>query len=271
MLSPAAAPVSSHTTNNQFIVGNQFVAAASPFLFCMPRAGVFQHGAGVIRPLCGLVWTRIDTSADVPMALPSWAVVRSWGTRGAPSAERHLFFHGCCPCCRSVTLPALAFCQAFCPVLTLQREKTRFLITGWLFRGSGGCRRWAGSPRHAGRNNGATVQPNTPAPVSKVQRGVFSTFLFPCLGIITWGNKEPFRPARSPQPSPGGCVCTHTCQLSAGFEETVTLGSGVGTTPVYVPRSPGSHGWGGGFLSWSSWLCTPGQTAKSESPRASKH
>lgn len=91
MLSPAAAPVSSHTTDDQFIVGNQFVAAASPFLFCIPRVGVFQHGAGVLRPLWGLVWKRIDTSADVPMALPSCAGVRSWGAGGCSQCQKAPF------------------------------------------------------------------------------------------------------------------------------------------------------------------------------------
>ena len=149
----------------------------------------------------------------------------------------------------------------FCLVVTLRREKTRFLIMGWLFWGSGGCRRWAGGPGYTGGNNGATVQPNTLAPVRKVQRGVFSTFLFPRSGIITRGNKEPFKHACSPRHSPGGAACTHACQLSAGCEGTVTmhtnesssagpvtLGSGVGTIPGWVPSSPGSHGRGRGAL-----------------------
>lgn len=42
----------------------------------------------------------------------------------------------------------------------------------------------------------------------------------PCSGIITPGNKEPFRAACSPQHSPGA-ACTHTlCLLSVGCEGT---------------------------------------------------
>ena len=210
MLSPAAALVSSRTTHNQFIVGNQFAAAASPLLLCIPRLGAFLCGAGqglgVPRSPWGLAWTGMDTSADVPMALPSRAGVRARGAGGAPSAERHRLTCRHCPCCCSIALlaPGRGRLRAFCPVLTLQREKTQFLITGWLFWGSGGCRRWASCPRRAGGNNGATVRPNAPVPVRKVQRGVFSTFLFPRSGIITRGNKEPFKSARSPQHSPGG-------------------------------------------------------------------
>lgn len=232
------------------------------------------------------------------MALPSWAGGRAWGAGGAPCLNEHPRLKlppqgdGDAPTAKgsgSPTGTALAApaspCRpqargrlgAFCPVLLLQREKTCFLIMSWLFWGSGGCRRWAGGPRRTGGNNGATVWPNAPASVRKAQRGVFSMFLFPCSGIITQGNKEPFKPAHSPQHSPGGAASIHACRLPTGCKGMVTrhsskgspagpvtLGSGVGTN---IPRSPGTHGRGRGApLPYPrSWLCPPGQKAKSKS------
>lgn len=155
------------------------------------------------------------------------------------------------------------------------KEKAYFLITGCLFWGSGGCRRWSGCSRHTEGNNGATVQPNAPAPVRKVQRGVFSTFLFRCSGIITRGNKEPFKPTRSSQGLRahrgvrgvrGRWPCTHPQKQPSRAGDT-------GNKPWVhrqLPWEPQLQ-WGGSSQRATLLVSTPRQKAKSKPHPASWH
>lgn len=112
--------------------------------------------------------------------------------------------------------------------------------------------------------------PKAPAPVRKVQRGVFSTFLFPRSGIITRGNKEPFKPAHSPQHSPGA-VGSRMCDAMQGggdrahpessLVELVVLGQTLGACPASLGATARVRGPSPGA---TLLVVCPGQKLKSK-------
>lgn len=161
------------------------------------------------------------------------------------------------------------------------RENTWFILPGWLFWGSRGVQEVVWLLEAHGGEQWSHCAAEGPGSVRKVQRGVFSTFLFCCSGIITRRNKEPFK---APSTAPG-CGHTHTCQCSAGCEGTVTMHAHKNSPAGMVilgraweqtlghpqlPREPQLQ-WGGSSGRATLLVSTPRQRAKSKSHPASWH